>query len=77
LVTAYCYNYINEFPKIVTNIEMTKLYDEENLTVFHQKINTPFIFANISIMQCQYNIHNEETGEYTLLISSVGNETIQ
>jgi hypothetical protein len=76
LVAAFCYNYIQEFPKIVTNIEMTKLSAEDNRTIFHQKINTPFIFPNISIIQCQYNIHNEGTGEYTFVISSVGNDAI-
>ena len=55
---------------------MTKLAAEDNRTIFHQKINTPFIFANVSIIQCQYNIHNEETGEYTFVVSSVGNEAI-
>jgi hypothetical protein len=77
LVMAYFYNYINEFPKIVTNIELTKLEQIGNRTIFHQKINTPFIFSNISIMQCQYNIHNEETGEYTIIVSSIGNEAVQ
>ena len=52
LVTAYCYNYLNEFPKIVSNIEMTKLSEEANRTFFHQKILTPFLFPNISIFQC-------------------------
>jgi len=28
-------------------------------------------------MQCQYNVHNEGTGEYTFVVSSIGNETIQ
>lgn len=76
LVTAYCYNFINEFPKIVTNVELTKLEQIGNRSIFHQKINTPFIVSNISVMQCQYNIHNEETGEYTFIVSSVGNEVI-
>ena len=35
LVTAYCYNYINEFPKIVSNVEMTLLSQEDNRTFFH------------------------------------------
>ena len=35
VVIAFCYNYIQEFPKIVTNVEMTKLSAEDNRIIFH------------------------------------------
>jgi len=30
--------------------------------------------ANISVFLCQYHVHDEESGEYTLMLSSKGNE---
>lgn len=35
LIMAYFYNYISELPKVVTNLELTKLDQLGNRTIFH------------------------------------------
>jgi hypothetical protein len=41
---------------------------------WHQKITTPFFMSNVSVLICFYHIHDAETGEYTIILSSKGNE---
>lgn len=43
---------------------------------WQQKISTPFFMSNISIFVCMYHLVNAETGEYTMILSSKGNEDL-
>ena len=77
LVTAFCYSYVKELPKLQPQINTKVLQSVNNRTIFHQRINPPFpVIPRVSIMNCQYNIHNFETDEFIMIVSSTGNEQI-
>ena len=72
---GFTYNVIEELPKIVTNITIKEIAQEQGTVIVHYHIKTPFIVSNRCIFNAYYHIHSAETnGEYTFITSSAGNE---
>ncbi len=75
LVMAFCYNFIEELPKLEPRINTKVLQYIDNRTIFHQRINPPLpVIPKVSMINCQYNIHNFDTDEFVMIVSSTGNE---
>ena len=61
-------------PRYFEGGRISKLPDEHGFKMVHMGIDMPFLITNRSFINCYYEIDGSEPGEYTFIISGLGNE---